>query len=210
MNNDPTPPNTPGISAGSDPESMTHIDDGLRSLAADLDRLGAADRAGAGLDLEDRLMQVSLGALHEVQPTEAQAAGLGAMDRAAAPGDLEEGVFAESVPALREGANAQTPVLRHTGRTDRPDRRHVRVVRRVWWSNQYARLAAVVALVAGVGIMVRTSFTTSSPPTDIKGDMELLFAAMESKPSANTSPEEPASDQETDDLTKWLVEGATS
>ena len=209
-NNSPTP--FPG-------DDLSHLDADLRSLDVGLEMLAAAERGAMDSQFEDRMMQVTLGSLHGVEPIAAQAAELGAMDRAAAPGDLEEGVYAESVPALREGAGtAVAPTLRHTGQTERAPREHVRVVRRVWWANQYVRLAAAVVLTAGLGITFRSMLSPVIPTntTDseelasrVNGEMNLLFAAIENKPATSDTTDNGAP-SDPDDLTKWLMEGASS
>ncbi len=193
----------------SDPEDMSRVDPELRSLLAGLDMLGAADRSAAAHGIEDRLMQGSLGALHGVGPIVAQAAELGAMDRAAAPSDLEDRVFAESVSGIG------TPVLRHTGHAERSDRSHDLAVRRAWWANQYVRLAAAIALVAGVGVLVRTSITPEQPTTALTADqrvsrdLDLLFAVIDNRTSGSDSSDS-GTTSDPDDLTKFLIEGSAS
>jgi hypothetical protein len=201
--------------SGPDPDDMSHLDADVRSLAAGLDALGAADRAGPNAGFEDRLMQATLASLHGVEPVAAQAAELGAMDRAAAPDDLEDGVFAESVPALRDGAvKTAAPVLRHVGEPQRVSREHVRVVRKAWWANQYYRLAAAIVLVAGVGFAVRTGMSPGpTAPSDqladrVSRDMDLLFTVMEGRSSGETP--DNGSSNDPDELTRWLIEGASS
>jgi hypothetical protein len=190
---------------GSDPEDMSHVDPELSSLMAGLDMLGAADRGAPTQGFEGRLMQGSLAALHGVEPIVTQAAELGAMDRAAAPDGLEERVYAESVSGIA------IPVLRHTGQAERADRQHIRVVHRAWWANQYMRLAAAIVLVAGVGVMVRTSVTPA--PIDnalrVSGDLDLLFAVIDNRTSGSDSNDSGAA-SDPDELTKFLMEGSAS
>lgn len=201
---------------GSDPEGMAHgmpqMDAELLSLAAELDMLGAADRAASPFGVEDRIMQATLASLHGVEPVTAQVAELGAADRGAAPNQLEERVFAESVTTLREAAPIATvaaaPILRHTGHEDR---RGNRVARRAWWANQYARLAAAVVLVAGVGLMVRSAVTPQVSKADLSADLDLLFAVIDNRTSGNDSSESPSGTvSDPDELTRFLIEGATS
>jgi hypothetical protein len=205
---------TPHNSGDMSPDAggMSHIDPELRSLVAGLDRLGAAGRAGPRAGFEDRLMQATLASLHGVEPVAVQAGELGAMDRASGPSDLEVDVFAESVPALRAAApQVASPVLRHTGHDDRDDRRPVRVVRRVWWANQYVRLAAAIMLVAGVGFMTRSALTPSPRPVDpadrVTRDLDLLFAVIENR--TTTSDSSDAASSEPEELTRFLIEGAS-
>ncbi len=216
MTNEPLPPqNSPTPFAGDD---LVHLDADLRSLDAALEMLGGADRAATDACFEDRMMQATLGSLHGVVPIMAQAAELGAMDRAAAPGDLEAVVFAGSVPALREAAGTvAVPTLRHVGQAERTPRQHVRVVQRAWWANQYVRLAAAVVLVAGLGITIRATLapagTTGSSgdrlAERVNRDMDLLFAAIENKPTTSDATDN-AAPSDPDDLAKWLMEGASS
>ncbi len=201
--------------SGSDPDDMSHLDADVRSLAAGLDRLGASERGRAGAAFEQRTWQVTLASLHGVEPVAAQAAELGAMDREAAPAGLEDSVFAESVPALRDGAvRTAMPMLRHVGEPERSSREHVRVVRKVWWASQSFRLAAAVVLVAGVGLVVRTGVSPgiSTPPDPladrVSRDMDLLFTVMDGRTSGDAS--DNGSTNDPDELTKWLLEGASS
>ena len=210
---------------GTDPEDMPHgtphMDAEVLSLAAELDMLGTADRAALPSGFEDRIMQHTLASLHGVEPVAAQVAELGAADRDAAPNQLEERVFAESVATLREVAPVATatatPILRHTGHQDRTDDRHVRVVRRAWWANQYVRLAAAVVLVAGVGLMVRSAMTPESSKPELTADqrvsrdLDLLFAVIDNRTSGSDSSESPAGTvSDPEELTKFLIEGAAS
>ncbi len=218
MTNVPHNPNAGGL----DPDGMSHIDPELRSLAAELDLLAAVDGAASMAGFEDRIMQATLVALHGVEPIAVQAAELGASDRDAAPMALEERVFAESVFTLREAAPvASAPVLRHSGNDGRDDRagdRHIRVARRVWWTNQYVRLAAAIVLVAGVGMLVRTAMTPSiSTPQltadqRVTSDLDLLFAVIDNRTSGSSDTSDTGSGTTTDpdELTKFLIEGATS
>ena len=205
-----------------DPDGMSHIDPELRSLAAELDLLGATDCAAPMAGFEDRIMQVSLVALHGVEPIAAQAAELGASDRDAAPMELEGRVFAESVSTLRDAASgASAPALRHPGKNDgdaRAGDRHIRAARRAWWTNQYVRLAAAVVLVAGVGLLVRTA-VTPSPATPqltadqrITRDLDLLFAVIDNRTSGSgdTSDTTSGTAADPDELTRFLIEGAAS
>ena len=213
-------PNTPPTSPTPFPsDDLSHLDADLRSLDAALEMFAVADHAAPDAHFEDRMMQVTLGSLHGVEPIAAQASELGAMDRAAAPSDLEEGVFAESMPALREGAGTvAAPTLRHVGQADRSPREHARVARLAWWASKYVRLAAAVVLVAGVGITLRSSLFPTIPATTTDSDglasrvnveMDLLFAAIENKPTSSDTPDA-STPSDPDDLTKWLMEGAAS
>lgn len=206
---------------GSDPEGIPQMDADLLSLAAELDMLGAEDRAASPSGFEDRIMQHTLAALHGVEPVAAQVAELGAADRDAAPNQLEERVFAESVATLREAAPvataAATPILRHTGHEDRANDRHMRVVRRAWWANQYLRLAAAVVLVAGVGLMVRSAVTPEISKPELTADqrvsrdLDLLFAVIDNRTSGSDSSDSPSGTvSDPEELTKFLIEGAAS
>jgi hypothetical protein len=186
--------------------NMPHLEPDLVSLMADLDRLAATEQAAAAPGLEDRLMRTTLASLHGVETTAAQAAELGALDRAAAPRDLEETVYQASVPAIREQAASMPRLVFHPAAESRDDRRHIRIA---WWARTPVRLAAAFLLVAGAAIAVRSgvSPTTTGPDLDrVKGDMDTLFAAMESRASSDSD----TTDTQTDDLTTWLLDGASS
>lgn len=204
---------------GTGPDGLPQMDAELLSLAAELDMLGAADRAASPSGFEDRILQATLASLHGVEPIAAQVAELGATDRHAAPNQLEDRVFAESVATLREATPIAvcTPILRHTGHEDRPGDRHVRVVRRAWWANQYVRLAATVVLVAGVGLMIRSALTPDGSKSELTADqrvtrdLDLLFAVIDNRTSGSDSTESPSGTvSDPEELTKFLIEGAAS
>jgi hypothetical protein len=196
-----------------DPEGgATPLDADLLPLMADLDRLALIERSAAAPGLEDRLMLSTLASLHGVQPTAAQVAELASLDRASAPRNLEETVFESSLPTLRENASATPRLVLHSGDQTSDARRHVR---QAWWSRSPIRLAAMIVFVAGAAIAVRVGITTNptAPSSDmserVKGEMDMLFAAMDARTSSD-APTEPTIDSQTDDLTTWLLDGASS
>lgn len=197
----------------SDPfDGMPPLDADLLPLLADLDRLGALDRAAAAPGLEARLTHASLVSLHGTQPTAAQVAELASLDRASAPRTLEDDVYAATVPTIREHAATAPRLVLHPA-ADRDDaRRHVRPA---WWSRSPVRLAAMIVFVAGAAIAVRVGTTSrpTTPSTDIservKGEMDMLFAAMDSRSTSDNSTDS-AIESDTDSLTNWLLDGASS
>jgi len=199
---------------GGKPEDAAHLEADLLPLVGALDRLAGVERAAGGGELEDRLMQTTLAALHGVQPTAAQVAELGAMDRAAAAQDLEQEVFEATAPVLQEAAGAAT-VLRHIGGNERGARRHARFGRRVWWTGTYARVAAMLVLGTGAIIAVQMGVKTGgvtkppSPPGVTSGEWDRFFAAVESSTPANTDSTS-GDDFDPDKLADWLSEGAAS
>ncbi|HMN39202.1 MAG TPA: hypothetical protein PKE29_00035 [Phycisphaerales bacterium] len=198
-------PDTPGDSGGLPP-----LDADLLPLLADLDRLAAIDRAAAAPGLEARLMGATLAPLHAVQPTAAQVAELASLDRASAPRDLEDGVFEATVPAIRKHAAGPRLVL-HQPDTRANDRRHARAARPAWWTRTPVRLAALIAIVAGTTLAVRTSITPAPKERladKVRREMDTLFAAMELQPTDRDK--ESATDFDPDKLSEWLAEGVTS
>ncbi len=195
-------------------DAMPSLEADLLPLLADLDRLGALDRAAAVPGLEARLTHASLVSLHGTQPTVAQVAELASLDRASASRDLEDDVFAATVPTIREHAAASPRLVLHAGGERDEARRHVRA-RQAWWSRSPVRLAAMIVFVAGAAIAVRVGTTShpTTPSTDIservKGEMDMLFAAMDSRSTSDNSTDS-AIESDTDSLTNWLLDGASS
>lgn len=126
----------------------------LAALAADLDRLAAAEARSAGPALEDRLhIRTRAAAAHEgmtpeVRRVDQRLAAVAAEDLASAPADLEARVFDASVDALR-GAPAVAGVI------GRP----------AAWTRRLA-LAAGLLLAAAAGYVALTrSGTQTADPT---------------------------------------------
>jgi hypothetical protein len=199
---------TPGTPAGNE---FSHLENDLLPLLADLDSLAQADRAADGT-FEDRLVQATLGALHGVQPVNAQVAELGAIDRAAAPHDLEQNVYDSSAPALQESAAPRLVLHAAAGATN--ERRHVRVARRTWWTGAPVRMAALVAIVAAVAFGVHTSQEPKpieSVSDKVTREMDAFFAAVEhASSSSDTKDADTAADYDPDKLIEWLSQGSAS
>jgi hypothetical protein len=199
----------PPTSSASPGDEFSHLESDLLPLLADLDRLACIERT-ADSSLEDRVMQSSLGALHGVQPVIAQAAELGAIDRASAPQDLEQSVYDASVPALPQAAPR---LVVHPGRSERGEDRHIRTARRAWWASAPVRMAALVAVVAGVAVGIRSTYTTPKPMETaadrVNRDMDTLFAVVEHA-VGETKNTDATPDYDPDKLSEWLSEGSAS
>lgn len=208
-----TPTNIPFANGpfANGPDDMPDMDADLRVLMGDLDRLAAADAAGAHPELEDRLLQATLPALHGVQPIATRMAELGSIDRATAPRDLEEVVFENTISTL-QGTPVSAPlVLRHTPGDARLPSTHIR--KRSLWASGYVRLAASVVLVAGAAVALRTTLVSPTPASPdptiaVKGAMETLFAVMEVHRTQDAAGS--TTDTDVDELTNWLTEGVSS
>jgi hypothetical protein len=192
------------------PNDFAHLESDLLPLLADLDKLARIERGGDAA-LEDRIMQASLGALHGVQPVSAQAAELGAIDRASAPQDLEQNVYEASAPALQQAAGPRLVV--HSAGSESNERRHIRVARRAWWTSAPVRMAALVALVAGVAIGIRNANTSpikESPSDKVNRDLDALFAAVDHATGETKDTDTATTDYDPDKLSEWLLEGSAS
>lgn len=142
----------------------------LAALAADLDRLAAAEARSAGPTLEDRLhIRTRAAAAHEgmtpeVRRVDQRLAAVAADDVASAPANLEDRVFNATVDALR-GAPAVAGVI------GRP----------AAWTRRVAVAAGLLlAAAAGYVALTRTGPATTDPTKAI--------AANTTPDSANADP----------------------
>lgn len=192
-----------------------HLDASLASLARELDVLGSVERDASPDGMRDRLMAATMPHVLGVATVSAQVSELGAMERAAASGELESRVHEASRGKLSEVV-AGRPALRLSGtQADAP------VVRRSLWTSRAFRVAAMLTIVCTAGIFAWVgtrepssgvqlkNLTKDELNRQIRGDMELLFAAMDDR-SVATDHSGSESDVDTDAITEWLLEGASS
>lgn len=186
-----------------------HLDADLRSLAAELDRLGAADRDAIAPHRVEQVCQASVPHLHSAAPMSAQVSELGAIERASAPIDLEARVHEASRGKIRALVGGH-PGLRLAG-TDAD----AKPVRRTFWSMGVIRAAAMLTLVASAGLVTWIGTRPSRPTTaqlsaQIERDMEILFAVVDDRTGASVEATESASEPDTQEITEWLFERTSS
>lgn len=190
-----------------EPDAQMEAD--LRSLAAELDRLGAVDRTSADAHLVERVCAASIVHLQSIAPMSAQVSELGAIERATAPGDLEARVHEASRRRIRDLVGAR-PGLRMAG-----TEADVRPAPRTFWSMGVVRAAAMLALVASAGLVTWIGTRPSGPTTaqlsaQIEQDMELLFAVVDERAGSASDTTEASSEPDTQEITEWLFERTSS
>lgn len=186
-----------------------HLDADLRSLAAELDRLGAADRDAIATRRVEQVCLASAPHLHAAAPMAAQMSELGAIDRASAPIDLEARVHEASRERIRALVGAR-PGLRLAG-TDA----ETKPIRRTFWSMGAVRAAAMLTLVASAGVitwigMRPTRPTSAQLSAQIERDMEILFAVVDERAGSSAETTESSNEPDTQEITEWLFERTSS
>lgn len=196
-------------------DAFAPLDADLASLVADLDALGAADRAAAPASLTTSVV-AAIAASGELAGVRAQAAELGAIDRAAAHPELESRVFQSSREHIGPPA-ALRPAGNHPHVHDGAARTPRRALR--FPGSRFVPLAATLALGTGLAVLVLALRPGSSTPdvarsgtttptalsseqlaAQIERDMDALFIAMQDAAPKDSDRSSPTSES----TAEWL------